>query len=150
MPSLTPRLPKRRLADRYELLLGAWNVEVQFPGVKRALSGSALFRRLGHGPFLEMRSRVHGGPPSSVSVIGADDAEKTFCMLYSDDRGVARRYEMTLSRRQWTLTRRSSGFSQRFVGRFSVDLRSIEGAWEKSPDGKRWEHDFKVTYRRKP
>ena len=38
-----------------------------------------------------------------------------------------------------------AGFWQRYTGTFSRDGRVITGAWEKSPDGSRWEHDFCLT-----
>ena len=42
--------------------------------------------------------------------------------------------------------RDSPKFSQRFEGRFSKDKRTITAYWEKSLDGKKWEHDFDLRY----
>lgn len=55
---------------------------------------------------------------------------------------------MTLTSRVWELTRHAPGFSQRFIAKFSPDRNKITGAWEKSPDGKNWEHDFAITYKK--
>jgi hypothetical protein len=56
---------------------------------------------------------------------------------------------MKLTRTTWTLERKAPRFSQRFVGRFARNRRTIRGAWEKSSDGRRWEHDFDLTYTRR-
>jgi hypothetical protein len=40
-------------------------------------------------------------------------------------------------------------FSQRYVGTFSDDGRTIEGTWEISHDGTTWEKDFDLTYRKR-
>jgi hypothetical protein len=135
MPSLKPRIPRQPLGRRLSVFPGTWK---------------ASFRWLAKEALVVMRSRVGGGPPASISTIGGDDATKSYCMLYSDERGVARHYAMTLTSRVWQLTRHAPGFSQRFVGRFSADRCTIRGAWKKSPDGVRWEHDFAITYTKRP
>jgi hypothetical protein len=44
--------------------------------------------------------------------------------------------------------RDAPGFSQRFTGTISQDGSSIRAAWQKSPDGSSWEHDFDLIYAR--
>jgi hypothetical protein len=39
-------------------------------------------------------------------------------------------------------------FSQRFTGTFSDDGKTIGGRWEISQDGKTWELDFDLTYKK--
>lgn len=149
MSNLKPRLSRQRPAGRLAILLGAWAVEVILAGPDAPrLRGTASFRWLAKDAVMVMRSRVCGGPPTSLSAIGADDSNNSYCMLYSDERGVVRHYDM-LTRRAWTLKRRAPGFSQRFVGRFARDRRSIRGAWEKLPDGRRWQHAFELVYTKK-
>jgi hypothetical protein len=51
----------------------------------------------------------------------------------------------------WELSRTSPDFSpldfsQRFTGRVGDDGNTIQGRWETSDDGSRWEHDFDLTY----
>jgi hypothetical protein len=48
-------------------------------------------------------------------------------MLYADSRGVFRVYQMSLFDGVWKLTRQASGFSQRFVGAWNADGRTIRG-----------------------
>jgi hypothetical protein len=59
---------------------------------------------------------------------------------YFDSRGIVRVYAMSLVYGVWTLVRDRPdstplSFSQRYVGRFSDDGRTIRGAWERSADG---------------
>ena len=70
-------------------------------------------------------------------------------MLYSDARGVFRIYRMRLTDEAWTIWRDAPGFNQRFIGTFRDD-KTIEGAWESSPDGTTWESDFDMVYRKGP
>jgi hypothetical protein len=86
-----------------------------------------------------------------VAIIGFDAGKHTYLQHYFDSRGVARVYEMSVTAGVWTLTRIAPDlspldFSQRFTGTFSVDYNTIDGRWETSDDGSRWEHDFDLTY----
>jgi hypothetical protein len=38
--------------------------------------------------------------------------------------------------------------SQRYLGQFSDDGKTIEGRWESSNDGSTWERDFQLNYMR--
>ena len=138
-------LARTHPAKKLALLVGRWHVKVLFPG-KPPLRGNAAGTWLATNALLALRIHVRGGPPKSVSILGADDSNDSLCMLYTDERGVTRRYEMTLTPRVWTLKRKAPGFSQRFLGRFDARRRTIEGAWETSADGRRWFHDFHMTY----
>jgi hypothetical protein len=114
------------------------------------LMSDILEFRCAKNELVLMRSRFSkGGPPTSIGVIGGDYSTKTFRMLYSDERGVGRHYAMQLSRTRWKLTRHELGFVQRFIGRLSKNRREIRGAWEKSGDGRAWQHDFALVYRKK-
>ena len=69
-------------------------------------------------------------------------------MLYSDSRGVARVYAMSLGEGVWKLWRDDPSFPPRFTGTFSADGRTITGRWEKSSDGASRELDFDGTFTR--
>jgi len=86
--------------------------------------------------------------PRAIAIIGPDDAAETYCMLYSDSRGVSRIYQMSLGGGIWKMWRDFPGFSQRFTGTFSDANNTINASWEKSSDGSNWEHDFDLTYRK--
>lgn len=135
---------------RLEALVGPWNIELVFPGdspFRAQTEGS--FEWVKEGFFLAYRAGTEGsGYPVGFSIIGADDAQNTYTMLYSDSRGVARLYQMSLGDGVWKLWRDDPEFAQRFTGAFSEDGGTITGAWEKRMDGKTWEHDFDLIYRR--
>jgi hypothetical protein len=64
-----------------------------------------------------------------------------------------RLYEMTLADGVWRLSRLRPDFSplafaQRFEGTFSDGGDVIEGRWERSRDGSRWEKDFDIVFTR--
>ena len=69
-------------------------------------------------------------------------------MPYYDSRGVSRVYHMTFAGRVWRMWREAPGFWQRFTGTLADDGATITAAWEKSPDGVAWEHDFDMIYTR--
>ena len=134
-----------------------------FEGFTQEDARGVLTGRFGHGDFQEgqwesMRALLDGKDalvvmrtrmkvaPASIAVLGADDNQNSFTMLYSDERGVVRRLEMTLTARRWTMIRRQRGFSQRFVGRIAPNGRSIRATWDKSADGRRWIRDFELVY----
>ncbi len=70
-------------------------------------------------------------------------------MLYTDERGVARIYQMSLADGAWKMWRESPDFSQRMTGTFSEDGKIITWRGEMSHDGSTWEPDLSVTYTRK-
>src|SRR5947209_15482957 len=66
-------------------------------------------------------------------------------MLYFDERGVSRKYGVTLSNNTWNWWRNAPGFSQRFTGTIADDGRTIVGRGELSKDGVTWEGDLALT-----
>jgi hypothetical protein len=79
--------------------------------------------------------------------VGSDDSAAEYFMLYFDERGVSRKYEMTLCDHTWKWWRNAPGFSQRFTGTFADD-GTIVGKAELSKDGSSWERDLELTYTR--
>ncbi len=55
-------------------------------------------------------------------------------------------HQMSLAAGVWKVWRDAPGFWQRYTGVISADGTSINGAWEYSPDGVDWSHDFTPTY----
>jgi hypothetical protein len=132
------------------VLIGRWDMALQFPtNPPGELSGCALFEWMDGGAFLIMRSEIQdNAAPTSMSIIGCDDASGAYSMLYSDDRGVSRIYAMTYKDRAWSLNGKPNQSFQRFRAKVDEDGRCIRGSWEKSQDGQSWEHDFSLTYRK--
>lgn len=136
-------------------LIGTWEFEPVIDG-RPVGKGRASFEWMLDGAFVLERSDaewsdpgwVANAPKSTRTVIGFDDSTGEVVQLYADDRGVFRTYRGTLADDTWRLERAAPGFHQRFVGVFRDEGGTIEGRWESSPDGTRWELDFPITYRK--
>ena len=144
--------PERSAAlQRLDAFVGKWNIEVVFPGeppFKGETQGSFEWLDDDHF-FLVYRAGTEGaGYPVGHSIIGADDKMDNYTVLYSDSRGVARLYQMSLQDGIWRQWRDDPTFSQRFSATFSEDGRTIKGSWEIAEDGVNWRHDFDMTYTR--
>ncbi|TDD91709.1 hypothetical protein [Actinomadura rubrisoli] len=143
---MTP-LPPNPALKPLEALIGEWAVSVpEFPGSR----GYTVFEWLEGGAFLRLHSEAPDPAPSATLVISRDDTTEDYTILHYDSRGVSRVYAMSFDDRVWKIWRQAPGFHQRFSGSMADDGSSISGAWEKSPDGSSWEHDFTLIYTRLP
>ena len=80
-------------------------------------------------------------------VIGRNDALEQLVLLYHDERGVLRVFQMTFADGTWMLSREDPDFHQRFIA--TVDHERIDGRWEASEDfGKTWRKDFDLIFER--
>lgn len=134
-----------------DILVGEWKsvgTHPLSPGV--TFHGHVTFKWLEGGAFLIMHAEAEepGGVPSSIAIFGHDDSMEGYSMLYFDERGVSRIYEMSLSGNIWNLWRNAPGFSQRFTGTLVDQGRAILGVWEVSRDSSTWERDLELTYTR--
>jgi len=147
---LLPPQPTRSLTQ-FEILVGEWDMVGTHPALPSAVHGHSSFEWLVEGALLVWHFDWEhgGGVPSGLGVIGHDDSVETCCMLYSDERGVARILQMSLEGSVWRMWRDSPGFSQRMRGTFSKDGNTITVHGELSRDGSAWEQDLDVTYTRK-
>ncbi|HVB03282.1 MAG TPA: hypothetical protein VNE41_06150 [Chitinophagaceae bacterium] len=137
-----------------EMLVGSWTIELSnasfLPEPTAVIRGSMSFELIKDGAFLIMRQGIKdSGMPWSLWLIGRDQDADDYSALYFDDRGVSRVYQMSLAKGVLNIWRDSPKFSQRFAGKISKDKKTIKAQWEKSFDGKRWEHDFDIMYLRK-
>jgi hypothetical protein len=153
------RTVRHSTLEQLEILVGAWELEAVFQGTL-VQGGRTSFEWIEDGSYLRQFTGseatddelppewVGNTPEPVVSIIGLDDTQERFTMLYADARIVFRVYQMTLIEREWKIWRDAQGFSQRFTATISDDRNTITGAWEHSPDGVTWNHDFALTYRR--
>ncbi len=137
---------------RLQFLVGGWDMELSdasfLPNPAMTVRGQVTFEWIGHGAALVMRMG-DAGTPTATWIIGCDDAESDYYVLYADDREVCRVYRMSLLDGAWRIWRDTPEFSQRFDAQISANLAEITGSWQKSvDDGTTWEHDFKVRYSR--
>ena len=136
---------------QFEILVGEWTMVGTHPEFPSEAHGHSSFEWLVEGALLVWHfDWERRGPPSALSVIGHDDSVETCCMLYSDERGVARIYQMSLEGGVWKMWRDSPGFSQRVTGTISSDGNTIPCQWEWSYDEEHGEQNLDVTYTRKP
>jgi hypothetical protein len=132
------------------ILVGEWTTvgtHPFFPGT--TFHGRTSFEWLEGGAFLIMHSEIEEpGIPSGIAIFGSDEATGECSMLYFDERGVSRRYEVTLRDNVWEWWRNAPGFSQRFTNRLLDEGRTMIGKGELSKDGSTWEKDLELTYTR--
>ncbi|HKG36782.1 MAG TPA: hypothetical protein VKA89_10135 [Solirubrobacterales bacterium] len=135
---------------KLEPLVGEWALEAIPPGGEPWPGEAwATFEWHESGAHLVERSTVEmPEAPDAIAIMGCDAAKGTYYQLYSDDRGVCRLYEMTIDEREWRLWRAGAPFPQRFVGTFEDGGDTIVGRWEKAEDGKNFETDFDLIFRR--
>lgn len=141
--------------ERLQPFVGEWRIEAPAFSLPAELAGAArtTFERMLGGAFLLQRSSLPvPEAPDALSVI-APDAGEHYTQHYFDSRGIARLYAMTFDGHEWTLERHAPDFSplpfhQRWLGAFGADRDTIQGRWETSPDGREWELDFELVYRR--
>src|SRR5215472_10488879 len=87
---------------QFDSLIGEWDMVGTHPQLPAAVQGHSSFEWLRKGALLVWHFEwERGGPPSALSVIGHDDAGETCSMLYADERGVARIYQMSLEGGMW-------------------------------------------------
>ena len=135
---------------KLEPLVGEWSLEARWPnGEQWPGGGRVTFEWHSSGAHLVERGTADlAEAPDNTSIIGCDAANGTYFQLYSDERGVCRVYEMSISDREWKLWREGEPFSQRFTGKFSEDGNTITAHWEIAEDFTNYTTDFELTYRR--
>ena len=132
------------------VLVGTWNTVGTHPLVPGVtFHGRTSFDWLEGGAFLIMHSEIDEPQiPSGIAIFGTDDTTGECSMLYFDERGVSRRYEVSIKDNVWKWWRNTPEFSQRFAGTIAVDGRTIDGRGELSRDGTNWEGDLQLKYTR--
>lgn len=130
-----------------QFLAGAWDIELSgasfLPDPDATVRGSVTFEWMAQGAALVMRMG------EATWIIGRDDSEPDYHVLYADDRGVSRVYRMSFSDGTWRMWRHTPAFSQQFDAAVGAEHAEIKGSWQKSFDGgTTWEHDFRVRYSR--
>lgn len=135
--------PLRSLSSR---LLGSWTTEAThafLTGV--VISGTSSVELLGDDGFLLHRTWYdHPELPDAVSLLRGDQ------LHYFDERGVVRRFALTVTADGWSAERpqRGEDFGQRMTWLVDHDGTTVRGRSQLSHDGARWDDDLQVVYRR--
>jgi hypothetical protein len=134
----------------FRVLIGNWNTTGTHGLVPDTiLHGRTSFEWLENGAFLMMRSEIDDPRfPSTIAIFGSDDSEEEYYMLTFDERGVSRKYEVTLRDNIWRWWRNAPGFFQRYEGIIVDGGNTIISKGELSKDGLSWEKDLELTYKR--
>jgi len=128
-----------------KILEGEWKVTATSLSYSKNANETAHF--IYDDMFLETKTNFPNSPfPAATAIIGLDDTNKRFTEIYADERKVYRVYEMELTENSWTLLRHAPQFHQRFTATIEKNGKQIKARWEKSTDGKEWEHDFNLLY----
>ncbi|MDQ1531482.1 MAG: hypothetical protein QOE37_1587 [Microbacteriaceae bacterium] len=134
-----------------EPLLGTWET-VGTHGMipDTVLHGRASFERLQPGGLVRWRSSIREdvGIPAGVAIIGSDDELGVYSMVYYDERGVSRIYEVGVEDDGMRWWRSAPSFAQRYSLTFAEDPRTMTGRGELCRDGSTWERDLDLTYTR--
>ncbi len=134
----------------FSVLVGEWDTT----GTHRLLPGAILhghasFEWLEGGAFLMLYTEIEKeGFPAGISIIGSDDTREEFFELYFDERGVSRKFEVTLRDNIWKRWRNAPGFSQRFTGAIEDNGDTIIAVWELSEDDATWKRDLELKFTR--
>jgi hypothetical protein len=133
-----------------EAVVGSWDTVGTHPYLPgKTLHGRAAFEWIEGGAFLLMRSEINEpGIPSGIAIFGSDNATGEFYMLYFDERGVSRKFDISIERNVVRWQRNSPDFSQRIVLIVADDGKSIVSKGEMSENGGAWEPDLELTYSR--
>jgi hypothetical protein len=132
------------------VLVGNWSTTGTHPQVPgKTFHGRTSFAWIEGGAFLIMHSQIDEPEiPRGIAIFGTDDKTGECSMLYFDERGVSRRYEVSITNNVWKWWRNTPDFSQRFTATISPDGCSIVGRGELSRDGAKWQGDLALTYTR--
>lgn len=130
-------------------LVGEWRTEgahPYFPGT--VFHGRAGFAWADGGAFLVMRTEIdEPAIPSGIAIFGTDDEAKRCTMLYFDERGVSRHYQVAPQEGGVRWWREHPGFSQEFT------ITVLDGGARMMGQGRMdrgggWEPDLALTYTR--
>jgi len=140
-------IPNPALAA-FSPLIGEWRTEGKHPMVPgTTFHGRALLQFIENGAFLMMRTEIDEPEiPSGIAIIGSDDTAGTFFMLYFDERGVSRKYDVRLDGEQSEWRRDDPEFSQCFT--VTIGRDKMQGVGRMRRKDAEWQDDLSLTYTR--
>ncbi len=135
-----------------DVLIGEWKLTMTdawfLESREVEIHGSAKFEWMGSNrdAFLVMTSEL-GGEAAWDWVIGRSDSHEKFVMVYHDERGVCRVFDMTFGEGEWSMLREDPDFHQRIVA--TVEPDRITASADASEDrGVTWRKDLALIFER--
>jgi hypothetical protein len=132
----------------FGFLVGEWKTAGTHPFFPDAdLQGHASYEWVESGAFLMIRSEIdHPKFPDGIAIIGSDDEAGTYYMIYFDERGVSRKYNVSIKDSEIKWWRNAPKLSQRFT--VTIEKDKLVSRGEMSQNGGAWEKDLSLTYTR--
>jgi hypothetical protein len=134
--------------EPFDALIGTWTTEAKHRLLDEVIHGTVTYEWLEGGRFLIQRLHADDERlPDGLSVIGPPEDGDGLVMEYFDSRGVRRTYGISLDDGVLRTWRDAPGFDQRSSAKLAPDV--FEGEYEFAETPGEWQHDMKVTYRRR-
>lgn len=132
------------------VLVGTWKTTGTHPYLpNKTLHGRTSFEWIEDGAFLLMRSEITEPEiPSGIAIFGSDNVTGEYFMLYFDERGVSRKYDVSFKKNVMKWWRNSAKFSQRMTLMLTDGGKTITSKGEMSKNGSTWEPDLELKYTR--
>ena len=129
-------------------LLGVWRTEGAHPEVEgKIFHGRTSFSWDQGGAFLKMQSEIDEPEiPSGVAFFASDNGAERYFMVYFDERGISRKYDVELGPRAITCRRDDPQFAQCMTIRASADGGTLFSEGRMSKEGGSWQDDLRLTY----
>lgn len=143
------KIPNQKIQSLQQLI-GSWSTTGHHPMVPdTTFHGRTSFEWIEGGAFLMMRSEIDEPEvPSGIAIIGSDEASDVMTMIYFDERGVSRRYEVKVEGNVVSWWRNSREISQRCAVTVSEDGNTMQTKAEFSKDNGPWGQDLELIYTR--
>lgn len=134
----------------FERIIGEWRSTGSHPALPGIiLQGQVSFAWQDGGAFLVWRSEVeHPLFPDGIAIVGSDDAAGTIFISYFDERGISRKYDVTLGENGFAMQRADTKFAQRMTFSLEAGDARMASKGEMSREGAAWEPDLSQTFER--
>lgn len=138
------------LLEPFAFLIGDWRTTGTHPMVpNKTFHGRTSFAWAEGGAFLVMHSEIDEPEiPSGVALIGSDDGEHSYVMIYFDERGVSRHYQVAINDEEMIWKRDDEKLSQCMTFTREDDDAKLVCKGRMSERGGVWRDDLSLVYTR--
>lgn len=131
-------------------LIGDWRTTGTHPALPgQTLNGRTSFSWHEGGAFLLMRSEVEDPQfPDGLAIIGSSDAANRYSMIYFDERGTSRIFEVSAGDQKISWRRDDPDFSQSLTIAVGRDPDTLISKGRMSKPGETWADDLSQEFHR--